>query len=78
MFSYLVFSKHHLLNFGVVSEEYPQLCFIFPSMYLCDDGLIHITSQKLPIYNRLNAEADKRIQVFIFKSDIKKTVINVK
>ena len=47
-------------------------------MYLCDYGLIHITSQKLPIYNRLNAEADKRIQVFIFKSDIKKTGINVK
>ena len=50
----------------------------FLTTYLYGAGCSLPTSNKATYHTRLNAEADKRIQVFIFKSDIKKTGINVK
>src|SRR5258705_7203126 len=81
----LTFIKLPLVEFWCnIKEEYPNLfekaikiLLPFPTTNLCEVRFSSYTSTKTKYHNRLNAEADMRIQLSSIKPDIKEICKNV-
>lgn len=78
----IILTKCHLHNTGVESKNIiynylkkksPEIFLLFPIMYLCENGFSSYTSTKTTYYNRLDVQADMRIQRSSTKQDIKET-----